>query len=179
MIKITHVIFDVDGLILDTESIYTEFTSNFLSGYNLQFDYNIKKLMMGRKPHEAGEILVKHYNLPLSADEFIQRQTEYITPERWESVQCLPGAEKLILHLASHNIPMALATGCCSYELDQKMRNHQVIMTKVSHSVCSGDDPTSPGSQANDSQQCQTKLHYGTLADWSESPPRTYQVNSH
>ncbi|CAH8581038.1 unnamed protein product [Schistosoma margrebowiei] len=142
MIKITHVIFDVDGLILDTESIYTEFTSNFLSGYNLQFDYNIKKLMMGRKPHEAGEILVKHYNLPLSANEFIQRQSEYITPERWESVQCLPGAEKLILHLASHNIPMALATGCCSYELDQKMRNHQVIMTKVSHSVCSGDDPT-------------------------------------
>ncbi|CAH8521810.1 unnamed protein product [Schistosoma turkestanicum] len=142
MIDVTHVIFDVDGLILDTESIYTEFTSNFLSGYNLKFDYNIKKLMMGRKPHEAGEILVKHYNLPLSVDEFIQKQSEYITPERWESVKCLPGAERLIFHLASHNIPMALATGCCSYQLDQKMRNHQSLMAKISHSVCSGDDPS-------------------------------------
>ncbi|KAK4470765.1 hypothetical protein MN116_006288 [Schistosoma mekongi] len=142
MVVVTHVILDVDGLILDTESVYTEFTSNFLSEYNLQFDYNIKKLMMGRKPHEAGEILVKHYNLPLSVDEFIQKQSQYITPEKWGCVECLPGAERLIFHLASHNIPIALATGCCSHELNYKMKNHMAIFTKVSHSVCSGDDHT-------------------------------------
>ncbi|CAH8556779.1 unnamed protein product [Heterobilharzia americana] len=142
MVKITHLIFDVDGLILDTESVYTEFTSKFLQPYNLKFDYGIKKLLMGRKPQEAAEILIKECNLPISADEFVEKQSNYITPERWKSVKCLPGAEKVINHLASYNFPMALATGCCSYELDQKMTNHQGIMSKMSHTVCSGDDYT-------------------------------------
>ncbi|VDQ11232.1 unnamed protein product [Trichobilharzia regenti] len=142
MVKITHIIFDVDGLLLDTESVYTEFTSNFLQPYNLTFDYNVKKMMMGRKPHEAAEFLIKKFNLPISVDEYIQRQSNYLSPEKWKSVKCLPGAEEIIQHFALHNIPMALATGCCSYELEQKMTNHQGILCKMSHSVCSGDDST-------------------------------------
>ncbi|XP_018646406.1 hypothetical protein Smp_178890 [Schistosoma mansoni] len=77
MTKVTQVIFDVDGLILDTESIYTEFTSNFLSGYNIQFDYNIRKLMTGRKPHEVGNSLVT----PRSSAAAPQSYRCYLSPD--------------------------------------------------------------------------------------------------
>lgn len=142
MVRISHVIFDVDGLILDTESVYTEFISSFLERYNIKFEYSLKRKMMGRKPHEAAKVLLNELSIPLSVQEYLDEQSKYLTMDRWHSVQCLPGAERLIHHLASHKIPIAAASGCCSHELENKMKNHQELFSYFSHAVTSGDDST-------------------------------------
>lgn len=45
---VTHVIFDCDGLLIDSEQYYSEAISQVSSRYGKQFDYQIKLDMMGK-----------------------------------------------------------------------------------------------------------------------------------
>jgi len=56
--KITHVIFDMDGVLLDTEHIYTEVTQGIVKKYGKIFDWSIKSKIIGRGNHEAAQILI-------------------------------------------------------------------------------------------------------------------------
>ncbi|KAF5395592.1 hypothetical protein PHET_11725 [Paragonimus heterotremus] len=138
---VSHVIFDVDGLLLDTETVYTVVSSKILERYGLKLTYETKRKLMGRKPHDAAAVLVRHLDAPFTPEEWMASFNAHLTADRWHAVACLPGAERLVLHLAKHNIPMAAATGCCSHELEQKMANHQNIWRTINHAVASGDDP--------------------------------------
>lgn len=44
---VTHIIFDCDGLLVDSEKYYSEALSVVASRYGKQFDYKIKLDMMG------------------------------------------------------------------------------------------------------------------------------------
>ena len=41
--EISCIIYDMDGLLLDTEGIYTEVTQDIVSEYGKVFDWSIKK----------------------------------------------------------------------------------------------------------------------------------------
>ncbi|TGZ46586.1 hypothetical protein CRM22_011093 [Opisthorchis felineus] len=140
--NISHVIFDVDGLLLDTESVYSAISTEILEEYGLKLTYDTKRKIMGRKPLEAASVLVNELSAPFTAVEWISMFKTRLSLDKWHLVPPLPGAEKLVLHLAKHNVPIALATGCRSDELRHKMRNHQTLWKHVSVAVASGDDPT-------------------------------------
>lgn len=44
---VTHVIFDCDGLLVDSEKYYSEAISEVAAQHGKQFDYQIKLEMMG------------------------------------------------------------------------------------------------------------------------------------
>ena len=45
---IKAVIFDMDGLLLDTEGIYSEVTQSVVEGYGRTYDWSIKQHIIGR-----------------------------------------------------------------------------------------------------------------------------------
>jgi pseudouridine-5'-monophosphatase len=57
--SITHCIFDLDGLLLDTESIYTECLQQLCAPYGKNFSTETKLQMMGKSSLEAGQILIR------------------------------------------------------------------------------------------------------------------------
>lgn len=57
--SITHCIFDLDGLLLDTESIYSECLQKLCSQYGKNFTVDVKLKMMGRSTLEAGRVLIR------------------------------------------------------------------------------------------------------------------------
>ena len=46
---ISCLIYDMDGLLLDTEGIYTEVTQEIVGEYGKVFDWSIKKNIIGRR----------------------------------------------------------------------------------------------------------------------------------
>jgi beta-phosphoglucomutase-like phosphatase (HAD superfamily) len=57
--SVTHCIFDLDGLLLDTESIYTECLQQICAPYGKNFSTETKLEIMGKSSLEAGQILIR------------------------------------------------------------------------------------------------------------------------
>ena len=60
---ITHILFDMDGLLLDTETLYTIAQNKVLEPFGIKFSAEVKAMMMGRKALEAAEIMVSSKSL--------------------------------------------------------------------------------------------------------------------
>ncbi|XP_022147813.1 bifunctional riboflavin kinase/FMN phosphatase-like isoform X2 [Momordica charantia] len=108
--RVSAVILDLDGTLLDTERATKDVVNDFLAKYGKVLDKKREEeKRLGRTQKESAAAIVRDYGLPLTPDQFIQE----ITPmyrEKWPSVKALPGADRLIKHLYSHKVPFALAS---------------------------------------------------------------------
>ena len=55
----------MDGLLLDTEGIYTEVTQQIVGEYGKVFDWSIKEKIIGRRSIQAAEIIVEVWTCQL------------------------------------------------------------------------------------------------------------------
>jgi len=108
--KIDACIFDMDGLLIDSERVYTEVTNEFLAPYGKEVTWELKKGIMGRPGLDAAQFLVDFTGIPVTAQDAVKAM-EKRQEELFRQVAPMPGALKLVAHLATHNVPIAIATG--------------------------------------------------------------------
>ncbi|KAJ1786732.1 Pseudouridine-5'-phosphatase [Coemansia sp. RSA 2167] len=137
--QIKACIFDMDGLLLDTETIYSQVTNKILEPYNKTFPIETKLKMMGRDVRTATEILLADLDLPLTFDEYDNQATE-LKQIYFGMAMMMPGAERLIRHLNVHSIPIALATSSSKQMFEIKTAAHKDIFGLFGSITC-GDDP--------------------------------------
>ncbi|XP_011563189.2 pseudouridine-5'-phosphatase [Plutella xylostella] len=138
---VTHVLFDMDGLILNTEDLYTVAFQNILSRYGKEYSYELKRSLMGSQSHETADRIIEALNLPMTREEFLEeskKQFELLFPD----TKVLPGAQRLIEHLHKHNIPIGLATSSSidSYHLKID-RHHKELFSLFPHKTFGSSDP--------------------------------------
>ncbi|KAJ3693393.1 hypothetical protein LUZ60_008873 [Juncus effusus] len=139
--SISHVIFDMDGLLLDTEGFYSLVQEKILERFGKKFDWNLKAKMMGKKAIESARIFVEESGLTglLSPEAFIEER-EGMLQELFPSCTLLPGVERFVNHLHANGVPMCVATGSHKRHFLLKTQNHGKIIEKMHH-VVMGDDP--------------------------------------
>jgi len=121
---IKYCIFDVDGLLLDTETIYTEVTSEILKRYGKEFTWKVKAGMMGKKAREAAEYLINELQIDLDIDDYLKERSE-MHEKLFPFCKKMPGALDLIKNLKAKNIPIAVATSSNKNAFAQKSQNHK------------------------------------------------------
>ncbi len=136
---VTHVLFDVDGLLLDTEIIYTEITARITARFGKKFDWSIKRNMLGRRALDSARYLVQALELPLSAEDYLAERNALLR-DGFAACDALPGAENLVRHLHRHGIPMAVATSSDRDLFEVKITRHTAWFALFDE-VVSGDDP--------------------------------------
>uniref|UniRef100_A0A1I8Q822 Pseudouridine-5'-phosphatase n=1 Tax=Stomoxys calcitrans TaxID=35570 RepID=A0A1I8Q822_STOCA len=139
--KVTHCIFDMDGLLLDTEKLYTEATQRILDKFGgPKYTFDVKLSLMGVVHMDMCRKLVDIYKLPISPDEYSKLQKE-INSQLMIDAQLMPGAERLLKHLHKHNIPFCLATSSGQDMVEVKITHHQELFKLFNHRVCGSSDP--------------------------------------
>ncbi|KAG6857701.1 hypothetical protein H0H87_004117 [Tephrocybe sp. NHM501043] len=138
--KIDYVLFDMDGLMIDSEKIYTDVTNQILGQYGKQMTWDIKSGLMGKPEIPAAEHLLSFFpDIPLTIDLYLtQRNT--LQDALWSTVPLLPGVRKLVLHLKAHNIPIAVATGSKRRNFELKTGHLDEIFDCFEGKIVCGDD---------------------------------------
>ncbi|KAI3732106.1 hypothetical protein L1987_63303 [Smallanthus sonchifolius] len=64
--RISAVIFDLDGTLLNTEQVTKDLLKEFLVGYGKVVDMDKENKRMGMIHHESAIAIVKDYDLPIT-----------------------------------------------------------------------------------------------------------------
>ena len=136
---VTHVIFDMDGLLLDTEGFYTEATRQIVGRHGKTFDWSIKANMVGRSSRAAAQYLVETLALPLSAEDYLAARRELLEA-RFPEAEPMPGAHRLTDHLHRHGVPIAVASSSDKGFYALKTQRHRDWFARFD-TVVLGDDP--------------------------------------
>ncbi|KLO20488.1 HAD-like protein [Schizopora paradoxa] len=141
--KIEYVIFDLDGLLIDSERVYTKVTNDILAEYGKTMTWDIKAGLMGKPEREAAQHLLSFFpGLPLTIDAYLKARDE-AQDRIWPTVQPLPGAVRLVQHLKAHGIPIAIATGTRRRNLDLKTGHLPQLMECFGENIICADDTIS------------------------------------
>ncbi|KAJ1668920.1 hypothetical protein IW140_000014 [Coemansia sp. RSA 1813] len=133
-------IFDMDGLLLDTEKIYTDVANKMLEPYNKTFPLETKIRMMGRDVKAATDILLADMGLPHTFEEW-DNEAQKVKAELFPKAELMPGVDRLIRHLAKHSIPIAVATSSTKPMFLIKTGRHGDVFKLFGENITCGDDP--------------------------------------
>ena len=135
---VSHVIFDLDGVLLDSEPIYTEATQRVIAPFGKVFDWSIKGDMIGRSSLEGARHLIRSLDLPLTPEEYLRRRRPLLEA-LFREVAEIPGARRFVEALRERGVPLAVATSSETALYRLKTARHPWF-ERFSVIVC-GDDP--------------------------------------
>ncbi|RWS02410.1 putative pseudouridine-5' [Dinothrombium tinctorium] len=120
--NITHVIFDFDGTLIDSDNLYVRAIDSVTNVYGKNFTWRDAQQLNVTDVRKSSETLVNFYNLPITPDEFYTRVMN-IFNKLISNLPLMPGAEKLIKHFKANRITMAICTSSDSKSFKQKTQH--------------------------------------------------------
>ncbi|XP_057370252.1 pseudouridine-5'-phosphatase-like isoform X1 [Daphnia carinata] len=138
---VTHVLFDMDGLLLDSEDIYSRAIQEVSDRYGGKtFTWELKVRQMGLVSADLAALIVKELELPITADEYLA-EVGPVNVRLFPSANLMPGAERLLRHLHSKGVHIALATSSSRENYELKTTHHGSVFQLFQHIVTGSSDP--------------------------------------
>lgn len=141
VVQIKACLFDMDGLLIDSERIYTETTELLLARHGKPpvFPISIKSRMMGRPHPESAQIFIDWSGTDMSPDQYQQEQKD-LQVSRFPFVKVMPGARALLTKLHQMEMPMGLATSSTTSNYALKSTHLKDFFGVFGEVVMCGDD---------------------------------------
>lgn len=133
----THVIFDLDGTLLDTEPLYTQSAQAVVGRFGKVYDWSVKRLVVGGDPAVGARVIVEQLQLPITPEQYLSER-EALMRELCLTVPAMPGASALIAALTELAIPMAIGTSSQRALCELKLSSHSFVHS-MACIVCSDD----------------------------------------
>ena len=126
-------LFDLDGVLLDTEELHSEAWSKSAAEYGIILTLDQLNSLRGKRRIECAEQIVNWGQSSVSINNFLDTH-EPISKELISMSEAIPGAELLVKWCDDNNLPMALVTSSTSISVDHKTATHDwinLIQTRV------------------------------------------------
>ncbi len=137
--QILHIIYDLDGLLLDTEPFYTEASQIIARRFGKVFDWSVKSRMIGKRASDSAKVFVESLGIPLTPAEYLQERRA-ILDALFPTAEPLPGALRLTRHLHRNGIPQAVASSSDRRHFELKTSRHKQWF-RIFDCIVIGDDP--------------------------------------
>lgn len=141
--SIKAVIFDLDGTLLDTETLASQAIEQVLSdiGCTKPYTWELNKQLLGLRGPDWSALLIKTLDIShlITPDEMVS--TWEINLNRLcKDVQLMPGALELVTRLHNLHVPMAIATSSREAAVNVKRQKHEALFQMMKYTIC-GDNP--------------------------------------
>jgi HAD superfamily hydrolase (TIGR01509 family) len=125
---VRSVVFDLDGLLVDTEPIFEEAANRLLARRGLVPVPAVLRAMMGTPARQAFQGLCDHYQLTETVADLVAetaRLFQEVLGER--PVALLPGVGELLDRLERKRIPKAIATSSSAAYVERILAPHELV----------------------------------------------------
>ena len=133
----TAVIFDLDGVLLDTEPLYTTAANRVLKPWGKEIDWSLKGQIMGKHPMQSAKLVLDALGVPLTPEEYVTLRKRELR-ELFRGPPAMPGAEAWLATLRQAGVPLGIGTSSTRELCDLKFESH-AFLREVSPIVC-GDE---------------------------------------
>ena len=103
-------IFDLDGTLLDSMSIWSNLCREFLLRHNIEEDIDLDSKLGVISIYNALEYLIKEFDLQVTLDDAYAETWQIVEDFYRSKAQIKPGIKVILEHLRSHNIPCGVIT---------------------------------------------------------------------
>lgn len=110
MTAIDAVVFDLDGLLVNTEELYQHVGGELLRRRGRTFDGDLLDAMMGRPQPVALATMIEWHGLDDTVEGLATETKEIFAGLLDTRLEPMPGAVELVTRLASRNVPRGVAT---------------------------------------------------------------------
>jgi HAD superfamily hydrolase (TIGR01509 family) len=104
------VVFDNDGLLLDTESVWTRAEQDLFDRRGVEFTPADKRELVGTSAEIAGGVLERRLGEPGRAAELIEELNALVVAELEHGVEAMVGARELLYALKERGTPIGLVS---------------------------------------------------------------------
>ncbi|XP_063703798.1 pseudouridine-5'-phosphatase-like [Culicoides brevitarsis] len=137
---VSAVIFDMDGTILATEAVIEGVYREICEKFKKSFVSDVRLKILGTTEQNSCRTVIADCQLPCSETDFM-RDYKSLTLERLGNCELLPGVERLIRHLHSKGIPIAIATSSSKDSVAVKTAKYKALFDLFHHVVTGSSDP--------------------------------------
>ena len=135
--EIEAIIFDCDGVILDTLPLYHDALAKFVPP---PFPQELYDLVNGVSDRQACKIFVEFFKMDMTPEELFEKRRA-VLEEMMAHAPLIPGVDRVIRDVKEKGLPMAVATSCMRHVHDIKMSGHPELFSLFDVVVC-GDEVT-------------------------------------
>jgi HAD superfamily hydrolase (TIGR01509 family) len=139
---IKAVVFDLDGLMFNTEVIFNAVGHELLRRRGKLMTPLLIGQMMGRRAHEALQIMIEMHALTETTQQLADESRELFFQLAANRLEPMPGLYELLAHIEAHKLPKGVATSSSRPYLERILNQfgllHRFSMTLTAEDVTHG-----------------------------------------
>jgi HAD superfamily hydrolase (TIGR01509 family) len=107
---IRAIVFDMDGLMVDSEPLAKKAWRTFLESHGHTLDAETSSAMLGLRLMDCSRMVKERFDLPLSVEQIAQQRSQWFLDALQGNLQPLPGLLELLRAIDERGLPRAVAT---------------------------------------------------------------------
>ena len=124
---IKGVIFDVDGVLLDSMEIWTDLGARYLMSMDKEPEKGLAKVLFSMSMEQGAEYLTEHYSLGISPEEVMAGLSGMLRDFYFYEVEAKPGAAELMERFRSDRVKMTAATSSPAEHVSRALERNGIL----------------------------------------------------